>query len=131
MTYADYISKATPEERADMRKRVEAIIGTKEQAKACASDITGRIRKGEAWQRQFEKLSKVFFERGAEALAMHFTQRGGTFEGVTAGGKKWILEGNNGWTERSRYCGTLFIEGEGTIFTSGRFDKVFDYILTN
>lgn len=129
MTYADYISKATPEERKAVRERVEKIIGTQDQAKAMARNLTERIQMASKWQKEFEKLSKIFFEHGEKALAMHFTQHGRTFEGVTASGKKWILTGNNGWTERSRYCGTLYIEGEGTIFTSGKLDKVFDYIL--
>lgn len=132
MTYGDYITKATPEERVEMRKRVEAIIGTKEQAKSHGRDLSERIQYGEKWQREYEKLAKIFFEHGEKALAMNFTQIGGnSFKGVTANGKLWLLEGNNGWTTRSRYCGSLYIEGEGCIFTSGRLDRVFDYILNN
>lgn len=131
MTYGELITKATPEQRREVRERVEKIIGTKEQAKASAASLTERIQKGNAWEKQYEKLAKVFLEKGAEALSLHFTQRGRFCEGVTASGKKWRLEGNCGWTERSRYCGTLYIEGIGTVFTSGRLDKCFDYILNN
>lgn len=131
MTYADYITKATVEERIEMRKRVEAIIGTEEQAKATARDLSERIQKGFQYKKQFEKLAKVFWEHGDKALAMVYTQQGRRFKGVTASGKRWTLDGNCGWTERSRYCGTLYIEGEGVIFTSGRLDRVFDYILNN
>lgn len=132
MTYADYITKATPEERVEMRKRIEAIIGTKENAKAWGKDLSDKINRGMKWQKEFEKLSLIFFQHGEKALALNYTQIGGnSFKGVTANGKRWTLEGNNGWTERSRYCGTLYIEGEGTIFTSGRLDRAFDYILTH
>lgn len=131
MTYAEWMSKATAEQRQEVRNRVEKIIGSKEQAKAGATDLSERINRGNKWQKQFELLSMVFFEHGEKALAMHFIQKGHTYEGVTASGKKWILEGNNGWTERSRYCGSLYIQGIGTVFTSGRLDKVFDYILNN
>ncbi len=132
MTYGDYITKATPEERIEMRKRVEGIIGTKEQAKSFAKTLSDKIDAGAKWQKQFEKLSKIFFEHGEKALAMNYTQIGAySFKGVTANGKRWILEGNNGWTTRSRYCGTLYIEGEGCIFTSGSLERVFDYILNN
>ena len=131
MTYAEWMSKATPEQRKDVRDRVEKIIGTKEQAKATARDLAEKINRGNKWQKEFELLSKVFFEHGEKALAMNFMQYGHTYEGVTASGKKWILEGNHGWTERSRYCGSLYIEGVGTVFTSGKLDKVFDYILSN
>lgn len=129
MTYAEWMSKATPEQRQDVSDRVRKIIGTREQAVCNIKDLTERIKAANRYQKQFELLSKVFFEHGEKALAMHFMQYGHTYEGVTASGKKWILEGNNGWTERSRYCGSLWIQGEGTVFTSGKIDKVFDYIL--
>lgn len=131
MTYGDYISKATIEERIEMRKRIEAIIGTQEQARATATNLSDRIARSSAWQKQYEKLAVVFFENGEKALALHYTQTGQRIQGVTASGKRWMLEGNNGWTNRSRYCGTLYIEGGGCIFTSGRLDRVFDYILNN
>lgn len=132
MTYADYITNATPEERKAMKERIEAIIGTKEQAAAQAKDLSARITARSKWDKQYEKLAMVFFEHGEKALAMNFSKvNGNSFQGVTAGGKRWILEGNNGYCERSRYCGSLWIEGEGCIFTSGRLDRVFDYILNN
>ena len=131
MTYAQLITNATVEEREEVRRRVQAIIGTQEQAKATATNLSDRIRKGMQWQKQYEKLAKIFLENGGKALAMNFTQHGRRFEGVTANGKRWTLDGNCGWTDRSRYCGTLYIEGEGCIFTSGRLDRVFDYILNN
>jgi hypothetical protein len=129
MTYGELITKATPEQRKEMRSRIEKIIGTKEQAMRYASDLTDRIKNARRWESEYEKLAKVFLENGEKALALNFVQKGRYFEGVTASGKKWELEGNNGWTERSRYCGRLWIEGEGTVFTSGKLDKVFDYIL--
>lgn len=131
MTYAEMISRATVEERRELRERIEKIIGTKAQARERGKDLSERIQNQSQWDKQYEKLAKVFLEHGAEALSMNFTQKGRWFEGVTVSGKKWILEGNNGWTERSRYCGSLYIEGIGTVFTSGRLDKVFDYILNN
>lgn len=130
-SYADLITRATPEERAEVRRRVEMIIGTQDQAAATASNLTERIQKRSAWNKQYEKLAKLFLENGEKALSMVFTQNGRTFRGVTVSGKRWMLDGNNGWTNRSRYCGTLYIEGEGTIFTSGRLDRAFDYILTH
>ena len=129
MTYGELITKASPEERAEIRSRIEKIIGTKEYAMRIASDLTERIQNASRWQKEYEKLAKVFLENGEKALAMNFIQKGHFYEGVTASGKKWELEGNNGWTERSRYCGRLWIEGEGPVFTSGKLDRVFDYIM--
>lgn len=129
MTYAEWMSKATPEQRKEVADRVRKIIGTRDQAVVNHKDLSERIKAANRYQKEFELLSKVFFEHGEKALAMHYVKVGKDYEGVTASGKKWVLEGNNGWTERSRYCGSLWIQGEGTVFTSGRIDKVFDYIL--
>lgn len=129
MTYAELMRKASLEERVEIRDRVEKIIGKKEHAMRMASTLTERIQNASRWEKEYEMLAKVFLENGEKALAMNFIQKGRFYEGVTASGKKWELEGNNGWTERSRFCGRLWIEGKGTVFTSGRLDKVFDYIL--
>ena len=130
-SYSELISKATPEQRREVTERVFKIIGTAEQNTCCIKDLTERVQARARWQKEYEALAKVFLEHGAEALSMNCYQRGRDFEGVTVNGKKWTLDMNHGWTERSRYCGALWIEGEGTIFTSGRLDKVFDYILNN
>lgn len=131
MTYADYITKATLEEREEMARRVTAIIGTKEDAVKNVDDLSEAIRRRSRWNKEFEKLSLVFFRNGEKALAMNYSQNGQSFKGITASGKNWTLEGNSGWTTRSRHCGTLYIEGEGTIFTSGTIDKAFEYVLTH
>lgn len=49
------------------------------------------------------------------------------FSGWTKGGKRFRMEGNNGWTERSFHCYTLRIAGE-TIFTSGEFLTGYRYL---
>lgn len=131
MTYSQLISNATVEERREVTARIEKIIGTKKQAMEAAESLTERIENASRWEKEYEKLAKIFLENGAEALAMVFMQKGNSFEGVTVSGKKWFLERNNGLTQRSRYCGTLYIQDVGTVFTSGRLDKVFEYILTN
>lgn len=131
MTYSQLISNATVEERREVTARIEKIIGTKKQAMEAAESLTERIENASRWEKEYEKLAKIFLENGAEALAIVFMQKGNSFEGVTVSGKKWFLERNNGWTQRSRYCGTLYIQDVGTVFTSGRLDKVFEYILTN
>ena len=129
MTYSDLMAKATAEQRKEVRARVEKIIGKKELAVLGATDLTEKIRMAQKWEKAYEQLAKVFLEHGEKALALNFMSYGRSSEGVTASGKKWVFTGNNGFTDRSRYCGDLYIEGEGTVFTSGRIDKVFDYIL--
>lgn len=129
MTYSELITKATAEQRKEVRERVEKIIGKKELAVIGAADLTEKITKAQQWQKAYEQLAKVFLEHGEKALALNFMSYGRSSEGVTSSGKKWIFTGNNGFTDRSRYCGDLYIEGDGTVFTSGRLDKVFEYIL--
>ena len=117
------------EQRKIMNDRIIKIIGTQESATKDTDDLTERVQKATQWRREFEKLQKVFQKHGEEALALSFIQKGRSFEGITASGKKWFLDANHGLTQRSRYCGSLWIEGVGTVFTSGKLDKVFDYIL--
>lgn len=131
MTYADWVTKATPEERGELSERIAMIIGTKEEARAAAKDRTERIQAGVEYNKAFEKLALAFINGGEKALAMNFTKEGCWYHGTTASGKRWSLQMNGGYTRRSRYCGTLYIEGEGCLFTSGRLDKTFEYILNN
>lgn len=51
----------------------------------------------------------------------------GHFSGTTPNGKSFCMDLNNGMTERSWHCWTLYINGE-TIFTSGDFCKTYTTI---
>lgn len=55
------------------------------------------------------------------------TVNGWMIGGTTAQGKNFTMINNNGFTERSRHCYTLNINGE-TIFTSGDFSTGYTYI---
>ena len=50
------------------------------------------------------------------------------FSGTAANGKRFRMEGNNGWTVRSRHCYTLTIDGY-TVFTSGEFVTAYRYLM--
>ena len=78
-----------------------------------------------------EKLMKIAEKEGIENLNLVIITCGRSGNGVTKSGKKFVWEGNNGVTERSRYCGSLYIEGVGTVFTSGTIAKVAEYIINN
>ena len=90
-SYGELISKATPEQRREVAERVFKIIGTAEQNTCCIKDLTARVQARARWQKEYEKLAKVFLEHGAEALSMNFYQIGRDYEGVTVNGKKWTL----------------------------------------
>lgn len=48
-----------------------------------------------------------------------------------ASGKKACIEWNNGYTMRSWNCVSLYVEGEGCLFTSGTIETVMRYIATH
>lgn len=75
----------------------------------------------EAWLAEFK----------AECLKDGITidrANGRWFDGTDANGKRFYMEGNNGWTVRSRHCYTLTIDGN-TIFTSGEFLTAYMYLM--
>ena len=119
------------EEQVKGRQMIRNIIGNKEDWVKPDMSLSKKIKARADYDKLFDKLAKVYAEHGDKALAMEYTSNGAFKEGTTPNGKKWVLEMNSGWTERSRHCGTLTIEGEGTIFTSGTIAKAFEYILTH
>lgn len=132
MTYADYITNATPEERAELRKKIENIIGRKEDCVNDNMDRSDRITARTNYDKLYEKLTKIWLEHGDRALAMNYTNKGTWVEGTTPDGKKWVFSLNSfGWTQRCHHCGSLYIEGQGTIFTSGTLARAFERILEN
>ena len=48
-----------------------------------------------------------------------------------ASGKDAWIEWNNGYTMRSWNCVSLYVAGEGCLFTSGTIDTVIEYIATH
>jgi hypothetical protein len=127
MTFAEL----TREERQEITQRIQAIIGKKEESIREGMSISERVKARSDYDKQFDKLAKIYVQYGAEALACNFEDCGAFKKGVTTQGKKWSLEMNGGYTQRSRYCGSLYIEGEGMIFTSGTLAKAFEYIFTH
>ncbi len=118
------------EERIRITRMIEKIIGTKKDAVNDKMSRSERITAYANYDKLFDKLAKVWVEHGDKALAMNYTWRGSRGEGVTPNGKKWIFDMNSfGWTQRAHHCGSLYIEGEGTIFTSGTLARAFERIL--
>lgn len=97
-------------ERAENRfAKAEAEVETyREQVKAQMS------------AKAYEDLMKVTFEEEQREWAKDGVNLEGRYYGETPKGKRFWIEGNHGFTERSRHCFTLTIDGE-TIFTSGEF----------
>lgn len=123
----------TFEERVEVNKLIDKMLGSREQQREITSNMTleNRIRSNSEYQKMREKLMKIAEKEGIENLNLVIITCGRSGNGVTKSGKKFVWEGNNGFTERSRYCGSLYIEGVGTVFTSGTIAKVAEYIINN
>lgn len=121
----------TIDEQNKGRRMISNIIGKKEEWITDGMDLTTRIQRRAEYDKLFDKLAKIYAKHGDKVLTMNYTDQGGYKCGTTPNGKKWTMYMNSGWTTRSRHCGTLYIEGEGTIFTSGTIAKAFEYILTH
>jgi len=120
------------EERIRVTRMIQKIIGTKEEAVKGVSGTGARIQAYSNYDKLFEKLAKVWVNHGDEALAMNYEWYGSYGKGVTPKGKAWTFDMNTyGWTERCHHCGSLYIEGEGCIFTSGTLARAFERILEN
>lgn len=67
-----------------------------------------------------------------EAMIKDVLDKGIKFEGHTTTGKRYWIEPNwYGITERHLHCVTMWIEGQGLVFTSGTIQTVARYILHN
>ena len=123
----------TFEEKVEANKLIDKMIGSREQHREITSNMTleNRIRSNSEYQKMREKLMNIAEKEGVENLNLVIITCGRNGKGVTKSGKKFVWEGNNGFTERSRYCGSLYIEGVGTVFTSGTIAKVAEYIINN
>lgn len=96
----------------------------------------GMIRKqeskiAEASKEAAKLASKEERDEMIKAMAQDMAERGFEREGYTTNGLKYSIYGNSGWTERSRHCWSMNIEGHGCVFTSGTLETVAEYIINN
>ena len=102
--------------KADTREEIiEKLKAIKEADKKEATE-----RK--AHKEEVKKLSNEFMENLKDGIP---------YRGMTKEGKRYAMYRNHGLEERSRHCFSLDIEGMGTVFTSGKIEKVVEYILNN
>lgn len=76
-------------------------------------------KKEDLQKKEFEEEQKAWAEDGIALVKR--------YRGTTPNGKPFAIEGNNGWTERSRHCFTLLI-GNEVVFTSGEFWRAYAVI---
>lgn len=123
----------TMQERVEVNRRIDVMIGSWEEQKKITETMSlpERVNSNNRYSKMRDKLLKIAEKEGPEALASIVIVGGKWVEGCTASGKRYIWDGNNGYTERSRYCGSLWIEGVGTVFTSGTLTKAVEYLIKN
>jgi hypothetical protein len=123
----------TYDERLAINERIDAMIGSYVDFRDSIKDmnLSDSITAQDKYNKLRDKLFKIAEKHGEKALVLTMIQDGNTSSGVTPNGKKFFWYANNGYSIRSRHCGTLYIEGVGTIFTSGTVAKAFEYILEN
>lgn len=123
----------TTEERAAINERIDKMIGSWDEQKkrAATMSLTDRINSNAQYRKTRDDLFKIAEREGEKALALTMLGTGRYATGVTLSGKIVEWEGNHGFTERSRYCGRLWIEGIGTVFTSGTITAALEHILKN
>lgn len=119
----------TAEERAEVNRRITAVIGTSADIDKI-EDTTDRMIARSEWRKLFDKIVKLYDKYGEKGIAMTYMQSGGGYaEGITASGQKWRYYPNQyGLTRRSWHCGTLYIEKK-CIFTSGTIAKALEYAI--
>ena len=123
----------TGKDRKEALERIYSMIGTpdRQREKVANFSLQDRIRSNANYNETKERLLKIAEKNGVEALCKVMIVTGSYSSGLTANNKKYVWQGNNGYCERSRYCGSLYIEGMGTVFTSGRIEKAVEYLIKN
>ena len=116
------------EEQREAREKEEAVVARCESIERRM--LTQAEQEANAAQRKAE-YERWLAEFKAECLkdGIIIDNACGTwFDGTAANGKRFYLDRNNGWTERSRHCYTLTIGGVA-IFTSGEFNTAYRYLM--
>ena len=117
--------KVAEQQEASEKEAAEvARIGSIERRILTQAEIEANAAQKEA------EYQKWLAEFKAECLKDGITidnACGSWMDGTTAKGKRFFLDGNNGWTNRSRHCYSLTIDGN-TVFTSGEFLTAYRYL---
>lgn len=110
---------------------IDRMIGSiaEQRANVNKLSLSDRIKSNDQYDKMRAKLLAIADVNGVECISGVTIMRGNNSCGFTKGGRKYVWEGNCGITAKSRYCGSLWIEGEGTVFTSGTIVKAVEYIL--
>ena len=110
----------------DIKRRIEAEEKRMAKAEAEMDKHLAEVAEIEDLQEK-EKLMALEFEQEKKEWAKDGITLEGRYYGETPNGKRFYIEGNNGFTKRSLHCFTLTVDGQ-TIFTSGEFWRCYQEI---
>lgn len=110
----------------DIKWRIEAEEKRMAKAEAEMDKHLAKVAEIEDLQEK-EKLMALEFEQEQKEWAKDGITLEGRYYGETPNGKRFYIEGNNGFTKRSFHCFTLTVDGQ-TIFTSGEFWRCYQEI---
>jgi chromosome segregation ATPase len=99
--------------------RIERMQNKIEKAEEKVDEYHAEVEKIEDAKKR-EELWKLEFEQEQKEWAKDGIKLNRRYAGETPSGKKFEIYGNQGFTNRSRHCFTLYINGN-TVFTSGEF----------
>lgn len=110
---------------------IDRMIGSiaEQRANVNKLSLSDRIKSNDQYDKMRAKLLAIADVNGVEYISGVTIMCGGNSRGFTKTGRKYTWEGNCGITAKSLYCGSLWIDGEGTVFTSGTIVKAVEYIL--
>ena len=117
----------------DIKDRMQKAERRFEKAREELLDYLDKVTMIEDLKKR-EELIKQEFEQEQKVWAKDGITLTGRYMGVTPKGKRFWIERNNGWTERSWHCWTLTFASDGkayTVFTSGEFWRAYLYIKNN
>lgn len=114
------------DEVEEIKGRIERAEARFEKAEAELEEYHKELEEVKSLKEK-EELWKLEFEQEQKAWAKDGIKLERRYSGETPNGKRFAIYGNNGFTNRSLHCYTLYIDGE-TIFTSGEFWRAYGVI---
>lgn len=111
----------------ELKDRIERAERRTQKAEAAYTEHVKEVEAIEDLKRK-EELQRLEFEAEQREWAKDGITLEARYRGKTPKGKGFSIVGNNGWTNRSRHCFTLYLEGQGVVFTSGEFWRAYGVI---
>lgn len=115
------------EDLADIKYRIEKTV---ERVEKVEKEVEAYHEELNAIEdlKQKESLLAAEFEEEQKEWAKDGITLESRYHGKTPSGKWFSIISNNGYTERSLHCFSLYLEGQGCVFTSGEFWRAYGII---